>query len=150
MPGAIACAEVLVTTLQRGLWRVSIDPNGLTTEILQRLQGAAAATRPNRRILIGAAPPRATRIAIGGGAGEIVVVPDAHGVRLSRSSIPEQRRAPTMVGIVFAAATAAGEAFKDSVCRPTARLGIVACSIGPVNADFAIYRTKRPQTEALR
>jgi hypothetical protein len=137
VPGAIACAEVLVTTLQRGLGRVSIDPNGLTTATLQRLQRAAVATRPNRRILIGAAPPRATRIAVGGGAGEIVVVPDAHGVRLSRSSVPEQRRAPTMVGVVFAAATAAGEAFKDAAairskhCIRHEQLAFCPVTLGP-------------------
>jgi hypothetical protein len=114
LPGAVVCAEVLITTLQRGLGRVSISPDGLPDDVLERLRHAAAATRPERPLSIGPPAAGSTRVAIGTAAGEIVVVPDAHGARLSRGTVPAQRRVPTMLGIVLAASLAAGEAFKEA------------------------------------
>lgn len=113
-PGAVACAEVLITTLQRGLGHVSIDPDRLSPGQLQRLRAAAAAVRPERQLLVGARPRSAPSIAVGAAPGDIWIVPDAHGVRLSRHGVPAQHRPPTSLGIVFAAAIANGEAFKDA------------------------------------
>jgi hypothetical protein len=113
-PGALACAEVLISTMRRGPGQLSVDPAGLTCAQLQRLQQTAAALAPTRPLLLGASPRGATRIAIGHTTGEIVIVPDAHGVRLSREQSPVQQRAPSMLGVVFAASVAAGEAFKDA------------------------------------
>jgi hypothetical protein len=114
LPGAIDCAEVLITTLQRGLGRVSLDPDRLAGAAIDRLEHAAARIRPQRPIVIGPPGPAATRIAIGGVPGEFAVVPDAHGARLSRRGLPQQRRHPTMLGIVYAASLAAAEAFKEA------------------------------------
>jgi hypothetical protein len=113
-PGSVACAEVLITTLQRGLGHVSIDPDRLSPGELHRLCAAAAAVRPERQVLVGARPQSASSIAIGAARGDIWIVPDAHGVRMSRHRVPAQHRPPTSLGIVFAAAVANGEVFKDA------------------------------------
>ena len=114
LPGAVDCAEVLITTLRRGLGQISLDPNGLDRQLLERLEHAASAVRPEQPIQIGQPAPHATRIAIGAVPGELCVVPDAHGGRLSRQRLPVQHRRPTMLGIVFTASLAAAEAFKDA------------------------------------
>lgn len=114
LPGAIQCAEVLITTLQRGLGTVSLDPDGLSCLDVERLEHAANAIRPERPVRIGPAAPSAAEIAIGAVPGEICVVPDAHGGHLSRRGVPEQHRGPTMLGIVFTASLAAAETFKQA------------------------------------
>jgi hypothetical protein len=137
LPGAIDCAEVLITTLQRGLGRVSLDPDGLAAAAIDRLDHAAARIRPQRPIVIGPPSPSATRIAIGGVAGEFAVVPDAHGARLSRRGLPQQQRRPTMLGIVYAASLAAAEAFKEAAgicgehCVRHQRLDFCPVTLGP-------------------
>jgi molybdopterin/thiamine biosynthesis adenylyltransferase len=113
-PGSLGCAEVLITTLQRGLGQVSIDPDRLSSRELQRLRAAAAAVRPERHVLVGRRPPGASSIAIGAAPGDIWIVPDAHGVRLSRHGVPEQYRPPSSLGMVFTAAVANAELFKDA------------------------------------
>ncbi|MHB1569344.1 MAG: hypothetical protein ACYCXW_11220 [Solirubrobacteraceae bacterium] len=114
LPGAVECAEVLIATLQRGLGQISLDPGGLDRRTCERLEAAVCAIRPERPLRFGEPAPHATRIAIGGAPGEICVVPDAHGGRLSRRELPVQQRRPTMLGIVFTASLAAAEAFKDA------------------------------------
>jgi hypothetical protein len=114
LPGATECAEVLISTLQRGPGNVSLDPGGLDRAALELLERAARAIRPERPLRVGTAASRATRIAIGARAGEICVVPDGHGGRLSRRRVPAQHRRPSMLGVVFTASLAAAEAFKDS------------------------------------
>lgn len=114
LPGALRCAELLVITLQRGLGRVSLDPRGLAPDQLRRLHRAANLIRPERPLMVGRPPVGATQIAIGAAPGDITIVPDAHGARLSRGPVPDQHRAPTMLGILFAASLAAAEAFKDA------------------------------------
>jgi hypothetical protein len=137
LPGSIHCAEVLVTTLRRGPGQVSIDPDGLDRTVLDRLDRAASTIRPERPIQIGRPSPRATRIAIGAVPGDICVVPDAHGGRLSRGELPAQHRRPTMLGIVFTASLAAAEAFKDAAairsdrCVRHRRLDFCPVTLGP-------------------
>jgi hypothetical protein len=114
LPGAVQCAEVLITTLQRGLGSVSLGPSSLSRADLDRLERAANVIRPERPIRIGAPAAASTRIAIGATEGQICVVPDAHGGRLSRTGLPEQHRPPTMLGMVFTASLAAAEAFKEA------------------------------------
>jgi hypothetical protein len=114
LPGAIACAEVLITTLQRGPGTVSLNSERLGHYDLERLEHAALAIRPERPLRIGGPAPSATRIAVGGAPGEICVVPDAHGGRLSRRGLPDQHRHPTTLGITFTASLAAAEAFKQA------------------------------------
>lgn len=114
LPGAIQCAEVLITTLQRGLGTVSLDPDRLSRADLDRLEHAANAIRPERPIRIGPAAASATKVAVGAVPGEVCVVPDAHGGRLSRRGLPDQHRRPTMLGTVFTASLAAAEAFKEA------------------------------------
>jgi hypothetical protein len=112
--GAMACAHVLICTLQRGLGGVSLDPAGLSGHDVEHLQQMANAIRPERPVRVGEPPAGAITIAIGRASGEICVVPDAHGARLSRTHVPAQHRPPTMLGIVFAASLAAAEAFKHA------------------------------------
>lgn len=113
-PGALACAEVLIATHQRGLSHVSIDPDRLSPSELQLLRSAAAAVRPDRPVLVGERPAGAASVAVGAAPGDIRVVPDAHGARLSRHEVPDQHRPPTQLGIVFSAALASAEVFKDA------------------------------------
>jgi hypothetical protein len=110
----MVCADVLISTLQRGPGTVSIDPDRLSPAELERLEHAASRIRPERPIAVGAPEQSATRVAIGAASGEICVVPDAHGAHLSRRGVPDQRRQPSMLGIVFTASLAAAEAFKDA------------------------------------
>ncbi len=52
LPGAMQCAEVLITTLQRGPGAVSLDPDRLGPAELERLEHAANQIRPERPIRI--------------------------------------------------------------------------------------------------
>jgi hypothetical protein len=137
LPGAVQCAEVLIATLRRGPGHLSLDPHGLDGGVRARLQRAASAIAPERPLHLGAPAPHATRIAIGGVRGEVCVVPDAHGARLSRDEPPAQHRPPTMLGIVFAASLAAAEAFKDTAairserCVRHRRLDFCPVTLGP-------------------
>lgn len=114
-PGAFACAEVLISTLRRGPGQFSIDPAGLTAAQQARLRQISATLAPGKQLAQDPTPPEhATQIAIGHTPGDIVVVPDAHGARLARGSVPYQQRPPSMLGVMLAAALAAGEAFKEA------------------------------------
>lgn len=136
-PGALACAEVLIGTLQRGPGGVSIDSATLTVRQVERLRTVAANVRPDRPVLVGVSPPGATRITLGQAPGDIVVVPDAHGARLARGASSAQRRSPSMLGVVFAASLAAGEAFKDAAaisdeyCRRQREFSFCPVTLGP-------------------
>jgi hypothetical protein len=114
LAGAMPCAEILITTLQRGPGAVSLDPDGLSRTQLEQFEHATNQIRPERPLAIGAPGPSATHIAIGAAPGAICIVPDAHGAHLSRRGLPGQGRPPTMLGIVFAASLAATEAFKQA------------------------------------
>jgi hypothetical protein len=136
--GAFACAEVLIATLRRGPGQLSIDPAELTAAQLARLQQISTALAPGKPLQANPAPPpHATQIAIGQTPADIVVVPDAHGARLARGDIPPQHRAPSMLGVVFAAALAAGEAFKDAAqiseehCTRQRELAFCPVTLGP-------------------
>jgi hypothetical protein len=137
LPGSVDCAEVLITTLRRGPGQVSLDPDGLDRGVLERLEQAANAVRPERPIQIGPPALHATRIAVGAVPGDICVVPDAHGGRLSRDGLPAQHRPPTMLGIVFTASLAATELFKDAAairserCIRHRRLDFCPVTLGP-------------------
>ncbi len=113
VPGALATAEVLVMTLLRCPGHVSVDPAGLPTAARQQLTGAAQAIRTDRLPFAPASAGSLT-VAVGAGDAHIVVVPDAHGARLTRGHAREQQRAPSMLGIVLAASLTAGEIFKHT------------------------------------
>jgi hypothetical protein len=115
VPGALACADVLISTLLRGPGQVSLDPAKCNAGQLARLQRSAQALRPEQPLrLAPAGPGPTTHIAVGAHGGEITVIPDGHGARLARGGTLAQGRAPSMLGIVFAASLAAGEAFKEA------------------------------------
>jgi hypothetical protein len=114
IPGALACAEVLVATLLRGPGRVSVDPTGWDAQRLARLSRLVQKLRPDGSFQLTPALELATEIVIGSDSGEISVIPDGHGARLARGGTLVQERTPSMLGIVFAASLAAGEAFKEA------------------------------------
>jgi hypothetical protein len=113
--GAADCAEVLVSTQLRGPGRVSVDPRGFTAGEMAALTSMQEALRPSEPLQVTSLPASsATHIAVARNGGNISVVPDGHGARLARGRPLAQRRAPSALGIVFAASLAAGEAFKEA------------------------------------
>lgn len=114
LPGALACAELLAATLLRGPGQFTIDPTGIPAPSLARLQQIALAIRPGQPLALAPSAANATEIAIGRRDGEIAVIPDNHGARLTRGMRPAQQSPPSILGVLFAAALAASEAFKDA------------------------------------
>jgi hypothetical protein len=110
-PGALRTAQVLIATLLRGPGRVTVDPAGLPSVAREQLMRVAQTIRPGGALFAPAAAGSVT-VAVGSGCAQIVVVPDTHGARLTCGRAREQRRAPSMLGVVLAAALAAGEIFK--------------------------------------
>jgi molybdopterin/thiamine biosynthesis adenylyltransferase len=114
LPGALPCGALLAATLLRGPGQLTIDPTGIPEPSLAHLQQLALAIRPGQPLALGPPAANATEIAIGERAGEIAVIPDNHGARLARGTRPSQQRPPSILGVLLAAALAAGEAFKDA------------------------------------
>ncbi|HUA73285.1 MAG TPA: hypothetical protein VL988_00845 [Solirubrobacteraceae bacterium] len=114
LAGALPCAELLAATLLRGPGRLIIDPTGIPASSLARFQHLALAIRPGHPLELGPPAENATQIAIGERDAEIAVIPDNHGARVTRGTRPAQQRPPSILGVLFAAALAAGEAFKDA------------------------------------
>jgi hypothetical protein len=111
IPGALPTAQVLIATLLRGPGRVTVDPTGLRGAAREQLTRVAQTIRPGGPLFAPAAAESVT-VAVGAGRAQIVVVPDAHGARLTSGCARKQQRVPSMLGVVFAAALAAGEIFK--------------------------------------
>jgi hypothetical protein len=151
LPGATATAALLIETLARGPGKVELDSRGLTQpqidQILapaMRLGGAAVSLAPPH--------PDAARVRIGSisDAGIPRLIPDAHGMRLTRAEQPLlQRHEPSSLGLMYTAAIAAGEIFKEGAgvgperCRRPDQLDFCPVSLSP-DLGFAAAASLRP------
>jgi hypothetical protein len=119
--GAADVARVLVATLRRQPGEIYVDPNGAgrapaAAELAEELREIAAAIDPQRPLVIGRTdkPTAAAHLGLNEQA-SLRVIADGHGMRLVRQGGDlEQSRPPSGLGVVFAAAIAAGEIFKES------------------------------------
>lgn len=112
--GAKDLARVLVSTLRRQPGQIFLDPDGIQS-FADELQVLAAAVDPQRSLVVGRTPDPTCALHIGLEECEAVrVIPDGHGVRLAREGGVAQSRPPSGLGVVFSAAIAAGEIFKQS------------------------------------
>lgn len=125
LPGALEVAELLLETLRRGPGEVSVDPGGLRQAEVERLVAAGAGVSKAGTIEIARPDTDSVRVRIADSApaGSHCALADGHGMRL-RTDGGQQRqlRAPSALGIAFAAAIAAGEIFKT-----TAGVGPTRC-----------------------
>jgi hypothetical protein len=133
LAGALETAGLLIETLARGPGRVELDPAGLNPEQIDSLLGRAKAIAGDAAIGVAAPRPEAIgmRISTVGPPGTVRVIPDGHGVRLSRAADRlSQHRGPSSLGVMLAAAFAAGEVFKAAAAVKESR-----CQI-PERLDF--------------
>ncbi len=113
--GAVEAAAFLLETLRRGPGRLYLHPSGLSALQVESILRGAAAVADDATIDCGPAPRDAVRMHVGtqARANTICVLPDRHGVRLAAGGQQmTQHRPPSALGVVYTAATAAGEAFK--------------------------------------
>jgi len=118
--GAADVARVLVATLRRQPGTIYVDPSGslpraAAEDLAEELRERAATIDPHRPLVIGQADRPTAVIHLGAEErAPVRVIPDSHGVRLARRGKLQQSRPPTGLGVVLAAAIAAGEIFKCS------------------------------------
>jgi hypothetical protein len=118
--GAADVARILVSTLRRQPGAIYVDPYGAglgsrTEELAKELRELAAAIDPQRPLIIGRGEKPTATVHIGvEERAPLRVIADGHGVRLVRQGELEQSRPPSGLGVVFAAAIAAGEIFKQT------------------------------------
>ena len=126
--GAVDVAATLVETLRRGPGHVHLDPSGVEPSAVAAIVALASAVAPSTPVSTEPAPDGAVAVRVGVQAPPetIAVVADRHGTRLAVDGRAlRQRHAPSALGVMTAAAFAAGEVFKR-VVRP--------------RSDRAIYR----------
>jgi hypothetical protein len=114
IPGAEAMARVLVSTLRRQPGELFLDTDG-PGAFVDELQALAAAIDPLRPLIVGRTGEPTSELHIGlEERAPLRVIPDGHGVRLARGGQIDQSRRPSGLGVVFSAAIAASEIFKQS------------------------------------
>lgn len=114
LPGAAALARVLVSTLRRQPGEIYLDTAGVHEQFVREIEAMCSAIDPAHPLKRGRAsnPHASLHVGVEQRAA-LRVIPDNHGVRLARSGELEQERLPSGLGIVYAAALAAAEIFKD-------------------------------------
>lgn len=118
-PSATQTARILVTNLRKLPVTLSLatgsGPTAVPAALIDELVSAAAALDPERPLhLEASASPGALAVHVGpSDRGDIVVVPDGHGVRLHRAGTFPSLHGGTALGAMLAAATATAEVFKD-------------------------------------
>jgi molybdopterin/thiamine biosynthesis adenylyltransferase len=114
LPGAGAVARVLISTLRRQPGEIYLDTAGIEEEFVREIEAICRAIDPAHPLRRGrvANPSASLHVGIDERAA-LRIVPDNHGARLARGGELAQRRAPSGLAIVYAAALAAAEIFKD-------------------------------------
>lgn len=125
LPGSLEIAALLLETLRRGLGHIELDPRGLSSRDLMGMAVSGAGVSKSGKISVGSSQiPGSVYVHVGYSAppGVLCVMADGHGVRLASNGEGfSQQRAPTALGIAFAAASAAGEIFKRTAAVDTSR-----------------------------
>lgn len=113
LPGAASVSRVLLSTLQRQPSQVYLDDRGLDRREVVALLDLGKAIDPRRPVRLGRVSNPSMSVHVGEEErAALRIVPDRHGMRMSREGNLKQFHPPTGLGIMFAAASAAAEIFK--------------------------------------
>lgn len=113
LPGGLEAARILAETLRRLPLELHLDQAGLPAQWVAEASVACAAIDDSRPLVVGRANGLAVHIGVDERA-PLRVIPDGYGARLRRDGVLQQSRAANGLGVLFAAAIAAAELFKDA------------------------------------
>jgi hypothetical protein len=153
LQGAGKVAAILLSTLQRQPSQLYLDDEGVEPQQVRAFVEQCNAIDSGKPVRLGRVSDPTATVHIGEEeCAELRVVPDRHGMRMSREGRLKQLHPPSGLGVMFAAASAAGEIFKRvAQVLPERRTHFARLDFCPVSLSDDLERAPeiRPQTLEL-